>query len=126
MWSVSWVATTWSRNATRAASLDTSATNDDTRVPAGASRLARGERVGHVRGRHVADGDVAPLGGELARQLATHAGAAAGDDGELARERVHRSPFESASSLPDRSGTGKASRQGYVRSSITLPSGSRT
>ena len=47
-------------------------------------------RVGHVRRRHVAHGDVAALGRELAGQLAPHAGAAARDDGELACEVVHR------------------------------------
>ena len=44
-------------------------------------------------GRDVADRDVAALGRQLAGELAAHAGAAAGDDGELPCELVHpRSP----------------------------------
>jgi len=62
----------------------------------GAGRCALlGEQpaLGHRLGRHVAHGDVAALGGELAGQLASHAGAAAGDGGDASLEALHRSPL---------------------------------
>ena len=61
-----------------------------TRVP-GAARAARTTAFVslHVLARHVADRDVAALGGELLRELAAHARAAARDDGDLAREALH-------------------------------------
>ena len=52
--------------------------------------LGQQHGLGHVRRRDVADGDAAALGGQLTRQLAPHPRPAAGDDGDLACEGVHR------------------------------------
>ena len=118
MWSVAWAAATWSRKATSWASSDTSATNVDTTVPAGASSSHCSLGVGHRRRRHVAHGDVAALGRQLAGQLAPHPGAAARDDGELPCELVHprRAPPPSrpAGSLPDGPRGGQGGRRDGV------------
>ena len=60
-----------------------------TRVPVRRGLLAERLRLGHVLGRDVADRDVTALGGELPRELAAHARAAARDHGELASEVLH-------------------------------------
>ena len=46
----------------------------------------------HRLGRDVAHGDIAALGDELARQLAAHARAASGDDGDLSGKILHGPP----------------------------------
>src|SRR2546429_7606473 len=43
----------------------------------------------HRLGRDVAHGDIAALGDELARQLAAHARAASGDDGDISGKIDH-------------------------------------
>ena len=58
-------------------------------VPAGRGLLGQLDGLGHRVGVDVARGDRAPLGGELDDELAAHAGAATGDDGELPLERFH-------------------------------------
>ena len=62
------------------------------------ARAGRGLLLGAASGLlevvqdDVARRDVAPLGGQLDHQLAAHAGAAAGDHGQLPLERLHRLP----------------------------------
>ena len=51
--------------------------------------LAQPLGLGHRRRRHVAHGDAAALGHELAGELAPHARAAAGDDGDPPCEILH-------------------------------------
>ena len=82
------------RNAISCSSSATSATNAGHDRPSGASPRT-GRRLGHVRRRHVADRDVAALGGELPGQLPTHPRAATRDHRQLPREPFHRSPFGS-------------------------------
>ena len=54
--------------------------------------LAEPLGLGHRATRHVTQRDAAALGRELPRQLATHARAAAGDDGNPARKILHAIP----------------------------------
>ena len=94
MWSVSCCARTSSRKRSTCASSDTSHdVGRDRESPGGASFAARGAVSASVVGVHVARRDGASLGRQLHDELAPHARAAAGDDRDLAVERVHDIPL---------------------------------